>query len=182
MGKRCGGDDAHQGMAARSNAHEGWKARVGRRSVGMARNDHAAFTGGIRIGCIASCISFSFGSQVIDRLPLGINQLRKSKIGSNILKLAKNPPNGGKLFTIQTHLENRMRQESNVNACKVGTHSRYVVHERHVGRASARACQNLDPSYQLPSSPSLNLKFINIYVSNNCAFCFLFGWCARSIQ
>ncbi|KAF8760144.1 SNF2 family N-terminal domain [Rhizoctonia solani] len=37
--------------------------------------------------------------QVIDRLPLGINQLRKSKIGSNILKLAKNPPNGGKRST-----------------------------------------------------------------------------------
>ncbi|CAE6404328.1 unnamed protein product [Rhizoctonia solani] len=37
--------------------------------------------------------------QVIDRLPLGIHQLRKSKIGSNILKLAKNPPNGGKRST-----------------------------------------------------------------------------------
>ncbi|KAF8603533.1 hypothetical protein BDV93DRAFT_164642 [Ceratobasidium sp. AG-I] len=111
--------------------------------------------------------------QVIDRLPLGINQLRKSKIGSNILKLAKNPPNGGKLFTIQTHLENRMPQESNINACKVGTHSRYVVHERHEARASTRACQIIDPSHQLSSpSPSLNLKFINNYVSNNAAFLF----------
>lgn len=46
--------------------------------------------------------------QVIDRLPLGINQLRKSKIGSNILKLAKNPPNGA-IRDLASSLENRYR-------------------------------------------------------------------------
>ncbi|KAG9127767.1 hypothetical protein FRC07_009892 [Ceratobasidium sp. 392] len=47
--------------------------------------------------------------QVIDRLPLGINQLRKSKIGSNILKLAKNPPTGA-IRDLASSLENRYRQ------------------------------------------------------------------------
>ncbi|KAG9092564.1 hypothetical protein FS749_015621 [Ceratobasidium sp. UAMH 11750] len=47
--------------------------------------------------------------QVIDRLPLGINQLRKSKIGSNVLKLAKNPPNGA-IRDLASSLENRYRQ------------------------------------------------------------------------
>ncbi|CUA70404.1 ELKS/Rab6-interacting/CAST family member 1 [Rhizoctonia solani] len=46
--------------------------------------------------------------QVIDRLPLGINQLRKSKIGSNILKLAKNPPNGA-IRDLASTLETRYR-------------------------------------------------------------------------
>ncbi|KAL5637147.1 hypothetical protein ACGC1H_000960 [Rhizoctonia solani] len=46
--------------------------------------------------------------QVIDRLPLGINQLRKSKIGSNILKLSKNPPNGA-IRDLASTLENRYR-------------------------------------------------------------------------
>ncbi|KDN48029.1 hypothetical protein RSAG8_03045, partial [Rhizoctonia solani AG-8 WAC10335] len=46
--------------------------------------------------------------QVIDRLPLGIHQLRKSKIGSNILKLSKNPPNGA-IRDLASTLENRYR-------------------------------------------------------------------------
>ncbi|CAE7177186.1 unnamed protein product, partial [Rhizoctonia solani] len=46
--------------------------------------------------------------QVIDRLPLGINQLRKSKIGSNILKLAKNSPNGA-IRDLASTLETRYR-------------------------------------------------------------------------
>ncbi|CAE6397231.1 unnamed protein product [Rhizoctonia solani] len=43
--------------------------------------------------------------QVIDRLPLGINQLRKSKIGSNILKLAKNPLNGADMRGVKRKSE-----------------------------------------------------------------------------
>lgn len=127
---------------------------------------------GFELGALPFCISFSFGSQVIDRLPLGINQLRKSKIGSNILKLAKNPPNGGKLFTIQTHTS-RTECDKKTNVCKVGIHLRYVVLERH--EACARLCQNLDPSllsHQLSSS--LNLKFINTMYLTTCFFGFLF--------
>ncbi|KAF8681259.1 SNF2 family N-terminal domain [Rhizoctonia solani] len=89
--------------------------------------------------------------QVIDRLPLGINQLRKSKIGSNILKLAKNPPNGGKRSTLNpTSTPSVCAKAAGILAKSV--HLQNVVSIRDLASTLENRYRSLVDSHQATSS------------------------------